>query len=63
MIPLHATLPIGAPIDPAYFSPGVSLMNGKVHCSLWAISYWRGQSFRYERAGLGEVWVRVENLP
>lgn len=60
MIPFHATLPIGAPLlDPTYFSPGTSLMNGRVYCSLWAIAYWRGQSFRYERAGLGEVWVRV----
>jgi hypothetical protein len=59
MIPLHSTLPIGASLPPDYFSPGTYVLNGQKVGSPWAIAYYAGQSFRYERTGLGEVWVRV----
>jgi len=62
MIPLHATLPIGGQLPPDYFSPGTYTLNGQTLGSSWAIAYYAGQSFRYGRAGLGEVWMRVENL-
>lgn len=35
-------------------------MHGKIVCSLWAIAYWGGASYRYERAGLGESWIRAK---
>ncbi len=59
MTPLHATLPVGAALVWDYFSPGTCIMHGKVVCSLWAVAFYAGCSFRFERAGLGEPWVRV----
>lgn len=52
--PLHTTL---STLPPDYFSPGTSIMHGKIVCSLWAIAYWRGQSYRFERTELGAPWV------
>lgn len=59
MTPLHAILSPGRSLPADYFAPGTSMMNGKIICSLWAIAFWRGESFRYERIALGENWVRV----
>ncbi len=59
MTPLHATLPVGDSLSPDYFSPGTYVMNDQIVGSPWAIAYWAGQSFRYERAQLGAPWVRV----
>ena len=63
MIPLHSTTPIGKQLPPDYFSPGTYTLNGKTLGSPWAIAYYDGQSFRYERAAFGAPWVRVGNLP
>lgn len=51
--------PIGTALPPDYFSPGTSIMHGKLCFSTWAIAYWAGQQFRYERADYGADWVRV----
>lgn len=59
MIPLHATLPIGSPLPPDYFSPGTYTVNGLTLGSPWAVAFYRGVQYRYERAGLGEPWIRV----
>lgn len=62
MIPLHSITPIGGSLRPDYFSPGTYVLDGQVLGSPWAIAYYGGQSFRYERVTLGEPWVRVENI-
>ncbi len=58
--PLHAVAPVGHALLPDYFSPGTYTMNGQTIGSPWAVAYWGGKSFRYERAALGEPWVRVK---
>ena len=59
MTPVHATLPIGAALPWDYFAPGTSTMNGKVAYSPWAVAFYGGASYRFERSGLGEPWIRV----
>lgn len=58
MNPLHAA-PIGTTLSHSYFSPGTSIMRGKVCYSPWVIAFYAGQSFRYERTDFGQSWVRV----
>lgn len=53
MTPLHA---ISITLPPDYFSPGTTMMHGKLVGSLWAIAYWEGQSYRFEREKLGAIW-------
>lgn len=57
--PLHAIIPVGDSLAHDYFSPGSYKFNGKTIGSLWAIAYYNGESYRFERAQLGEPWVRV----
>ncbi len=57
--PNHAA-PIGTRLAPEYFSPGTSeRLDGSLYCSLWAIAYWAGAEYRYERKVLGAEWVRT----
>lgn len=58
MIPAHVA-PIGTQLAPDYFSPGAVIIRGETVGSPWAIAYWLGNQYRYERAGLGKPWVRV----
>lgn len=58
--PAHAA-PVGTVLPPDYFSPPPFVFRGVETGSPWAIAYWAGQEYRYERAGLGAAWVRVEN--
>lgn len=51
MTPPHVA-PVGTVLPHDYFAPGPK--------PLWAVAFFQGQSFRYERAGLGQPWVRVE---
>lgn len=57
-VPAHVA-PVGHTLAPDYFSPGTTVMNGRVIGSSWAIAYYAGHEYRYERAGLGLPWVRV----
>lgn len=57
--PLHVA-PIGAKLPPSYFNPGTVLMHGKIEFSKWAIAYFNGAEFRFERETLGGEWVRVK---
>lgn len=57
-IPPHAG-DIGTRLDPYYFSPGTIKVLGERVGSLWAIGYWQGKEYRYEREKLGAEWVRV----
>lgn len=59
MTPLHATLPVGSALPPDYFSPGTYTVNGLALGSPWAIAFYQGRQSRFERAGLGQPWVRV----
>lgn len=59
MIPSHVLLSIGGALAPDYFSPGTYTLRGEEQCSLWAVAYWRGESFRYERSKYGAPWIRV----
>lgn len=59
LMPIHASLPVGESLPPDYFSPGTYVFGGLEQGSPWAVAYFAGQSYRYERAGLGEPWVRV----
>lgn len=56
--PLHVT---SLTLPPDYFSPGVSIMHGKPCFSKWAIAYWHGREFRFERTDLGQPWVRTNS--
>lgn len=59
VMPAHAA-PVGTQLPPDYFSPGTQVINGQVIGSLWAIAFYQGGRFRYERVALGEPWVRTE---
>ena len=59
MIPLHAIAAIGGALSPDYFSPGTYEVGGQITGSPWAIAYWHGVQYRYERNKLGAPWVRV----
>jgi hypothetical protein len=54
--PLHAT---SQTLAPDYFSPGTTTVRGEVIASLWAIAYYAGRSYRFERERLGAPWVLV----
>ncbi len=57
--PIHAMLGVGHSLPGIYFNPGTTTIRGVETGSLWAIAYHAGQSFRYERLGIGAVWTRV----
>ncbi len=58
MTPAHVA-PLGTSLPAVYFSPGTYIMRGVEIGSPWAIAYYAGVSYRYERVGLGQVWVRM----
>ncbi len=57
--PIHATISIGQSVDPTYFSPGYTVMHGRAIGSPWVIAYWASKAIRFERAAIGQPWVRV----
>ena len=71
-MPLHASTLIGQALPPIYFNPGhlpthVKVKGGVIikvrdhpDCCLWAIAYYQGHAYRYERAAYGEPWVRID---
>ena len=59
MIPKHVG-EIGNILEANYFSPGIAIIHGKPWGSLWAIAYWDGKEYRYERSDLGQPWVRTK---
>jgi len=56
IIPLHVT---AQELPPDYFSPGTCIMNKEIVYSPWAIAFWNGKSYRFEREILGGVWIRA----
>lgn len=56
--PAHAA-PIGTQLPHDYFCPGTSIMHGKLCFSAWAVAFWQGQEFRYERTNVGQPWIRT----
>lgn len=56
----HKTCEIGESLPADYFSPGTYIINGQLHCSLWAEIPHKGEWLRFERSAFGEPWVRVE---
>ncbi len=59
MTPLHAILPVGDSLSPDYFSPGTYTVGGLTLGSPWAVAFYQGRQYRYERAVLGAPWIRV----
>jgi hypothetical protein len=56
--PLHVC-PIGTALPADYFSPGTFVLNGRITGSLWAIAFWQGNKFRFERTSIEMPWFRV----
>lgn len=57
-MPSHVA-PIGTELPPDYFSPGTSIMHGKLQYSPWAIAFYRNTPYRYERSNYGQPWIRT----